>query len=78
MGYLWIRWWWVQAGLVGPTRFHGPRHFVIYLQDDPFGAVFPMPLLILALYDGEGFHDVAHIVSFDAVEVKESGVQLAT
>jgi len=34
--------------------------------------------LVLALDDGEGLHDVVHVVAGDAVEVKEGGVQLAS
>ncbi len=33
---------------------------------------------VLALDDWEGFHDVVHIVAFDAVEVEVGGVEFAS
>jgi hypothetical protein len=53
-------------------------HGVIYLQDDPPGAVLAVLRLILALDDGEGLHDVVHIAAVNAGEVEVRSVEFAT
>ena len=67
----------VEAGLVGLAGAHGLGHLVVDFQDDALGAVFAVRGLVLALDDGEGVHDVVHVVAGDAVEVEVGGVQFA-
>jgi len=51
---------WIEAGfvLVSGPRYLG--HFVVDFEDDAFGAVVAPLLLILALHNGEGVHDIGH------------------
>ena len=65
----------VEQGLVGLTSLDGLLHGVVDLQDDALGAVLAVGSLVLALDDGEGVHDVVHVVAGDAVEVEVGGVQ---
>ena len=67
----------VEASLVGRTAGHRRGHLVVDLQDDPLGAVFAVLLDVLALDDGEGLHDVVHVVAGDAIEMEVGGVELA-
>lgn len=49
------------AGLVGMPGLHGFGEGVVDFEDDAFGAVVAVELLlVLALYDGEGVQDVGH------------------
>ena len=50
----------VEAGLVGLAGGDGVLHGVVDFEDGSLGAVFAVFCLVLALYDGEGVHDVVH------------------
>ena len=51
---------WVEASLVGNSCPHCLGYSVVDFKDNPFGAIFAVFSLILALHDGEGVHDVVH------------------
>jgi hypothetical protein len=68
----------MEATLVWFAGTDGALHGVIHFQDDPPGAILAVLRLVLALDDGEGLHDVVHIVTADAVEVEVSSVEFAT
>src|SRR5690606_22461097 len=53
----------------------GLGHPVVDLQDEFLGAVGAVLGLVLPLHDGEGLHDVVDVITLDAVEVEEEGVQ---
>ena len=77
MGHPWICRRWVESGLVRLARFRSTGHLIVDFQDDSLGAVFPMVSLVVTLHDGEGLHDVVHVVSLDAVEMEEGSIKLA-
>ena len=54
---------WVEASLVGNSCPHCLGYSVVDFKDNPFGAIFAVFSLILALHDGEGVHDVVHDVA---------------
>jgi hypothetical protein len=67
----------IEATLVRFAGVDGALQGVIYLQDDPFGTVLAVLCFVLALDDGEGLHDVVHIVAADAVEVEIGSIEFA-
>ncbi len=67
----------IEARLVGAATAHGRGHFIVDFEDRRFGAILAMGGDVLALDDGEGLHDVLHIVAGDAVEVEVGGVEFA-
>jgi len=64
----------VEHGLVGLAGLHSLLHGVIALQDDALGAVLAVGGLVPTFDDGEGVHDVCHVVAGDAVKVEVGGV----
>ena len=67
----------IETRLVRFAAVHGLLHGVVDFEDDPLGAVLAVRGHVLALDDGEGLHDVVHVVTRDAVEVEIGRVQLA-
>ena len=68
---------WGEEGLVGGAGLHGFGHFVVYLKDRAFGAVFAVLFYVLALDYREGFHYVVHVVAVDLVQMEKRRVELA-
>ncbi len=68
----------IEATLVQFAGVDGALHGVMHLQDDPPGAVLAVLRFVLALDDGEGLHNVVHIVAGNAVEVAIGSVKFAT
>ena len=64
----------VQPGRIGLTAHHG----VVDFENGVLGAIAAMRGFILAFDDGEGVHDVGHVVAVNAVEMEKSGVEFAT
>ena len=60
-------------GLVWLTRALGFCHSVVDIQDNALGAVLSVFLLVLALDDGEGLHDVVHGVAWGGEGFEEFG-----
>lgn len=65
----------VEKGAVGLASSDGLSHSVVDFQNNALGAVLAVFLLILALDDGEGFHDVVYIVAGDAVKVEVGSIE---
>ena len=63
---------WSEKSAIRLAGVDGMLHGVINLEDDPLGAVLAKLCFVLALDDGEGFHDVVHVVTGNAVEVEEA------
>lgn len=52
-------------------------HLVVHGEDGVFGAVGAMRGFVFAFDDGEGFHDVVHIIAVDLVEVEGECIEFA-
>src|SRR5262245_50912557 len=61
----------IEQGLKWPAGADGLRHRVVDLEDDALGAVVAPLLLVLALDDGEGVHDV----SYGVARGREAGLE---
>jgi len=68
---------WIKQRAVGHARANPFGYDVVDFEDDALGVVLAVLLLVLALDDGEGLHDVVYIVASNAVEVKVGSVELA-
>ena len=53
----------IEQGLTRSAGADGLRHRIVHLEDDALGAVLAPLLLVLAIDDGEGVHDVGHGVA---------------
>jgi len=60
---------WGKECTVGFASAHGFGHGIIDFQYNSLGTVLAVFLLVFALDEGEGLHDVVHVVAGDANEI---------